>query len=179
MTSPLTPRDPVNDQLLTPQNCALLIIDYQPIRSRAIEVMRSNLIGCRLGLLLLAGLMLGGSVETGHSAAEVPTPAFQRALANVPGKKLVVVRLDYAPGAKSKPHHHAPSAFIYAYVLSGEIRSQVGDEPVRIYRAGESFYEDPGAAHRISENASRIRPASLLAVFVVDNTDGPLTTPDK
>ena len=32
MTSPLTPRDPVNDHLLTPQNCALLVIDYQPIQ---------------------------------------------------------------------------------------------------------------------------------------------------
>jgi len=141
-------------------------------------VTRNNPIGSRLGLLLLAGLMLGESAQTGHGA-EVVTPAFQRALANAPGKKLVVVRLDYAPGGKSKPHHHAPSAFIYAYVLSGEIRSQIGNEPVRIYRAGESFYEDPGAAHRISENASPTRPASLLAVFIVDDTDGPLTTPDK
>ena len=32
MTSALTHRDPVNDHLLTPQNCALLVIDYQPIQ---------------------------------------------------------------------------------------------------------------------------------------------------
>ena len=118
-------------------------------------------------------------METGHSAGEKVTPIFERALANAPGKKLVAVRLDYAAGAKSVPHHRAPSAFIYAYVLSGEIRSQVGNESVRVYRTGESFYEDPGSAHGISENASRTRPASLLAVFVVDTTDGPLTTPDK
>src|SRR5438445_3702060 len=32
MTSPVTPRDPAHDHLLTPQNAALLIIDYQPIQ---------------------------------------------------------------------------------------------------------------------------------------------------
>jgi nicotinamidase-related amidase len=30
MTSPSIPRDPVSDHLLTPRNCALLVIDYQP-----------------------------------------------------------------------------------------------------------------------------------------------------
>lgn len=32
MTSPLSPRAPADDHLLTPDNCALLIIDYQPIQ---------------------------------------------------------------------------------------------------------------------------------------------------
>jgi len=77
------------------------------------------------------------------------------------------------------PHRHARSAFIYAYVLSGEIESQVGDSPARIYKAGESFYEEPGAHHRISRNASATIPARLLAVFVLDTGDQPLTTPDK
>lgn len=140
---------------------------------------RESAIGIGLVLLLPAALMLGGLMETSHSAGGKVTPIFERALANVPGKKLVAVRLDYAAGGKSVPHHHAPSAFIFAYVLSGEIRSQVGNESVRVYRTGESFYEDPGSAHGISENASRALPASLLAVFVVDTTDGPLTTPDK
>jgi quercetin dioxygenase-like cupin family protein len=44
---------------------------------------------------------------------------------------------------------------------------------------GEGWYEDPGAHHRVSENASSTEPASLLAVFVVDTGDRPLTTPDK
>jgi quercetin dioxygenase-like cupin family protein len=75
--------------------------------------------------------------------------------------------------------HHAASAFIYAYVLSGAIRSQAGDDPAKVYHAGEGFYETPGAHHRISENASDKEPASMLAVFVVDSKDDPLTTPDK
>ena len=87
--------------------------------------------------------------------------------------------VTYPPGGKSLSHRHAGSAFIYAYVLSGAIRSQVNDEPVRVYRVGESFYEVPGSHHRVSENASDREPASLLAVFVVDSKDNPLTIPDQ
>ncbi|WP_407067716.1 cupin domain-containing protein [Mesorhizobium sp. CU2] len=112
-------------------------------------------------------------------AAETATPIFEQSLPNVPGKKIVAVRVDYPPGAKSTPHTHAPSAFIFAYVLAGQIRSQVGDGPVRIYKTGEKFYEAPGSQHRVSENASDTNPASLLAVFIVDDGDTPLTTPMK
>jgi quercetin dioxygenase-like cupin family protein len=64
-------------------------------------------------------------------------------------------------------------------VLSGAIRSQVGDEPAKVYRVGEDFYEVPGSPHRISENASDTDPASLLAIVIVDSQDNPLTTPDQ
>ena len=70
------------------------------------------------------------------------------------------------------------SAFIYAYVLSGEIRSQVDSEPARVYRTGESWFESPGAHHRVSANASDTDPAQLLAVFIVDAADEQLTTTD-
>jgi quercetin dioxygenase-like cupin family protein len=46
-------------------------------------------------------------------------------------------------------------------------------------QAGEGIYEVPGSHHRIGENASDWDPASLLAVFVVDSNDNPLTTPDQ
>jgi quercetin dioxygenase-like cupin family protein len=62
-------------------------------------------------------------------------------------------------------------------VLSGAIRSQVDDGPDKVYRAGESFFETPGAYHRISENASTTEPARLLAVFVLDAGENPLTIP--
>ena len=75
-------------------------------------------------------------------------------------------------------HRHAGSAFIYAHVLSGAVRSQVNDEPVRVYRAGENWFETPGSHHRVSENASATEPARLLAVIVVDEGDRPLTTLD-
>jgi quercetin dioxygenase-like cupin family protein len=106
-------------------------------------------------------------------------PVFEHVIPNVEGKSMVALVVTYPPGGKSPSHHHAQSAFIYAYVLSGAIRSQVGDEPARVYQVGESFFEAPGSHHRISENASDRDPASLLAVFVVDSKDKPLTTPDQ
>jgi quercetin dioxygenase-like cupin family protein len=128
--------------------------------------------------LVAAAIVLEASpaIPQDHEQVRV---AFEHALPNVEGKRMVAVVVSYPPGAKSPAHHHAKSAFIYAYVLSGAIRSQVGDAPAKVYRAGESFYELPGSHHRISANASDKEPASLLAVFVVDSKDDHLTTPDK
>lgn len=97
---------------------------------------------------------------------------------NIPGKSLHAVTVSYPPGTKSASHRHAGSAFIMAYVVSGEVRSQVDDEPARVYRAGETWKEAPGAHHTISENASATEPAELLAVFLLDTGDGPLTVDD-
>ena len=97
---------------------------------------------------------------------------------NVPGKSLQAVTVSYPPGGRSAAHHHARSAFIMAYVMSGAIRSQLEGEPARVYHAGETWSEDPGAHHTISENASATEPAELLAVFLLDTGDGPLTTDD-
>jgi len=131
--------------------------------------------GCLV--LLLAGVPFGASPAPAVEGDQVK-PVFEHVLPNVEGKSLIAVVVDYPPGGKSSPHHHAPSAFIYAHVLSGAVRSQVDDQPARVYRVGEGFYEVPGSHHRISENASDTEPASLLAVFVVDSNDKPLTTPD-
>jgi quercetin dioxygenase-like cupin family protein len=97
---------------------------------------------------------------------------------NVPGKSLETVTVSYPPGGKSAPHHHAKSAFIMAYVISGAIRSQLEGEPARVYHAGETWSEAPGAHHTISENASATEPAELLAVFLLDTGDSPLTIDD-
>ena len=89
------------------------------------------------------------------------------------------VLVEYPPGGSSSSHTHARSAFIYATVLEGAIRSQVNNGPVTVYRAGESFSEMPGDHHAVSANASQTKPARLLAVFVVDTNEKALTTPDK
>jgi quercetin dioxygenase-like cupin family protein len=118
-------------------------------------------------------------IATGHAQElEQVRPVFQHEIPNIKGKSMVVLVVTYPPGGKSPAHRHAPSAFIYAHVLSGAIRSQVDDEPAKIYQAGEDFYEVPGSHHRVSENASDSEPASLLAVFVVDSEDDPVTIPD-
>ena len=118
-----------------------------------------------------------GSADSVHPR-ETVTLVAEQPIANVSGKRLVSFIVDYAPGGSSVPHRHARSAFIYAYVLSGEVRSQVDDGPGRVYRAGESWFENPGGHHRISANASDTEPARLLAVFIVDAADENLTTPD-
>jgi quercetin dioxygenase-like cupin family protein len=107
----------------------------------------------------------------------VVRPVFDQP-ANVPGKSLQAVTVSYPPGARSAAHHHAKSAFIMVYVISGSIRSQLEGEPARVYQAGETWSEAPGAHHTISENASTTEPAELLAVFLLDAGDDPLTTDD-
>jgi quercetin dioxygenase-like cupin family protein len=119
---------------------------------------------------------------TAGKAADAPpgatvTPAYDHVLPNVPGKSLKAFVVAYPPGGTSPAHTHAKSAFIYATVLDGAIRSQVNDGPVRVYKAGENFTELPGDRHSVSENASKTKPARLLAVFVVDTDDTALTTP--
>ncbi len=44
MTSPTTPRDPVADHMLTAQNAALLIIDFQPVQVASIASMNKRLL---------------------------------------------------------------------------------------------------------------------------------------
>ena len=137
---------------------------------------RTMRIGC-LGLVL-ATTALRVSPGLAQSSEEVKL-VFEHAIPNIDGKNMVAVVVTYPPNGKSTPHHHAGSAFIYAHVLSGAIRSQVDDEPAKVFQVGEGFYEVPGSHHRISENASNRNPASLLAVFIVDSKDTPLTIPDN
>jgi quercetin dioxygenase-like cupin family protein len=125
-----------------------------------------------------AAVLIAPTAAHTHGAAvrETVTVAADKPIPTVPGKRLVSLIVDYPPGRSSEPHRHASSAFIYAYVLEGEIRSQVDEEPARIYRAGEGWFENPGAHHRVSANGSDTEPARLLAVFIVDAADEQLTT---
>ena len=107
------------------------------------------------------------------------TIVFDHTLPNVPGKSMKGVLVEYAPGGTSPAHTHPNSAFIYATVLEGAIRSQVNSGPVTTYHAGESFSEFPGDHHAVSENASKTEPARLLAVFVVDTDEKNITIDDK
>jgi quercetin dioxygenase-like cupin family protein len=127
----------------------------------------------------LAGLIAPSEPAHAEGQGELVTPIFSHPISNIRGKSLIAVEVTYVPGGWSPPHRHANSAFIFAYVVSGSISSQVDSEPARIYRAGESFFEAPGSHHLVSRNASETEPAKLLAVFFVDTDDKTLTTPDK
>jgi quercetin dioxygenase-like cupin family protein len=129
--------------------------------------------------LVLVGAVAAGtwfradSAEVGEEEKLVRTEK----LPNVPGKSITVTVVSYPPGGKSRPHRHGGS--VLAYVLSGAVRSEnSATGPVKVYKAGESFFEPPGSRHLVSENASAKEPASLLAVFVTDD-GAQLTTFDK
>lgn len=133
-------------------------------------------------LLLMAGAALcTTSVAAQEKIAEGANVSivFDQELPNVPGKSLRAVLVEYEPGAGSPSHRHPSSAFIYARVLEGAIRSKVNDAPERTYQAGESWTERPGDHHQVSHNASDTEPAKLLAIFVVDTSDRKIVIPDK
>jgi quercetin dioxygenase-like cupin family protein len=128
---------------------------------------RSIAFGAALAALAASPSLVRAEATT-TPLGETITPAFREAIANVPGKSLVAIVVNYTPGGKSLPHHHGRSAFVTAYVLTGAIRSQVENGETRVYKAGEHWTEPPGAYHPVSENASATEPASLLAIFVAD-----------
>ncbi len=129
-------------------------------------------------LLLFASLLCESVLANAPKSENAKvTLVYQHELPNVPGKSIKGVLVEYSPGGYSPGHTHAKSAFIYATVLEGAIRSQVNDGPVTIYKAGESFSELPGDRHGVSANASETEPAKLLAVFVVDTSEKVLTIP--
>ncbi len=128
---------------------------------------KTPLLGCVLVALLGVGATPGlQNDESVRKLSAVKLP-------NVPGQTLTAEVVEYPPGGKSSVHHHAGSVF--AYILTGRIRSQnSGIGPPRIYKAGETFFEPPGSDHLVSENASASEPASLLAIFIAE--DGAVLT---
>ncbi|MBV6885455.1 cupin domain-containing protein [Xanthomonas euvesicatoria] len=128
--------------------------------------------------LTLGAISMSAGVAA-HGPSDEVKPNFEQTIPNLPGKSLVAVEVLYPPGGSSAPHIHANSAFIYAYVVSGTIESKVNDGDVRVFHAGQSWSEPPGASHPVSRNASKVEPAKLLAVFVVDTDDKVLTTTVK
>ncbi|MGF7155430.1 cupin domain-containing protein [Novosphingobium gossypii] len=136
-----------------------------------------------IATLLAAGL-LGAASANAQTAKNAPVlssikPDFSHPITNIPGKTIRTVLVTYAPGDSSPAHTHAKSAFITAYVLEGAIVSAVNGDAPKTYKAGEYWTESPGDQHGVSANASKTQPAKLLAIFILDDNDGPLTTFDK
>lgn len=118
--------------------------------------------GARLFACFLVVAACGGSPQA--IAGATVTDVLQRDLASAPAMHFTAERVQYAPGQSSSPHRHG--GFLMAYVLRGEVVSQLEGEPARTYRAGESWFEDPGAHHLVCRNASKTEPAEFLVVFV-------------
>jgi quercetin dioxygenase-like cupin family protein len=106
---------------------------------------------------------------------EAVAPAFAYPIANAPGKTMTALVVTYPPGAKTPAHRHGKS-FVVGYVLEGAVRSKLDNGEERIYRAGESWTEKPGARHTLSENASATEPAKILAMLIHNNKAKDLLT---
>jgi quercetin dioxygenase-like cupin family protein len=123
--------------------------------------------------LALAGV---AQAQTPAPAAPRP-PVFVHDLPNVnlDGWEVTVSWVDYPPGRVGAPHKHA--GFVLAYVLEGEVVAKITDQgPERTFKTGEMFYEQPGATHEVSKNASAAVPARLLAMIFAPK-GATLTTP--
>ena len=147
---------------------------------KRIQISKPVRLLCVIYALVICALIdatVGAGAAIAADESSKVTLVYEHALPNVPGKSIKGVLVEYSPGGSSSAHTHAKSAFIYATVLEGAIRSAVNDGPVVTYHAGESFSEMPGDRHAVSENASKTAPAKLLAVFVVDTGEKELTTP--
>jgi quercetin dioxygenase-like cupin family protein len=73
------------------------------------------------------------------------------------------------PGNASTPHRH-PGHHTFGYVLEGTYEVKVNDGPVRQLKAGEAFYEPPGALHAVSRNPSTDKPVKYMIIQVGDPT---------
>jgi quercetin dioxygenase-like cupin family protein len=88
------------------------------------------------------------------------------------GLAVHAIRVDYEPGGFTRGTHRHPAG-AYVYVIDGSVMFGLDDgEPV-VLKAGDPFYEPPGALHSGSRNASQELPASLIAFFVLDEDESP------
>jgi quercetin dioxygenase-like cupin family protein len=122
---------------------------------------------------------------TAMEFAKVPGVIFAHALADVPGKNLVIVALEFPPKPQKQvdppgqcPGHRHPGS-AYVYVTKGTMRQGVAGKPAQLVRAGEGFFEPPGELHTVSENASPTEPASAIAIHIVPDGAPILIPNDK
>ncbi len=85
--------------------------------------------------------------------------------------------VTFEPGQEDLSHRHAGPVF--GYVLEGEYEHAINDEPVRIYKAGETFYEPSGCVHRVARNPSDKFRTRLLAVILHSRDIKEVTLPQK
>ena len=128
--------------------------------------------------LLAAGRHADAQTQAGPAAPPAPLPpVFKHDLPNVTldDWEVTVSYVDYAPGRVGAAHRHP--GFVLAYVLEGAVVARIsGQGEEKTYTAGQMFYEQPGATHEVSKNASQTQPARLLAMIFAKK-GSTLTTP--
>jgi quercetin dioxygenase-like cupin family protein len=125
-----------------------------------------------LGVAAVSFVAFAQETKTSPAA---PRVLFSAPLPDVPGKSLVVVPLKWGPNTGHTRVDHRHPGSVYVYVTEGTVRLGIEGQPVREVRAGESFFEPPGALHTVAESASATEPAAAIAVMIVPD-GAPLAT---
>ena len=125
--------------------------------------------------LLVGGLLLAAGGTLAAQEAKV-TPLMTKALADYPGKEVLMATVEYPPGSNDPIHRHNAHGFIY--VLEGSIVMQVRGGKEVTLTAGQTFYEGPEDIHIEGRNASKTEKAKFL-VFFLKNAGAPVLVPAK
>jgi quercetin dioxygenase-like cupin family protein len=116
----------------------------------------------KLIALVLLGLMTGSAMAQEAKVA----PLMSKALAENPGKEVLMITVEYPPGSVDPVHRHNAQAFVY--VLEGSIVMQVKGGKEVTLTPGQTFYEGPDDIHVVGRNASATEPAKFLVVLIKD-----------
>ena len=131
----------------------------------------------------LSMLVFVAAMPVAPASSQQPAPATQvttllkEAIAEFPGREIIMITLDIPPGAGSPPHRH-PGHHIFGYVLEGSYRLKLDQGAERVLTEGQTFHEAPGQLHAVSGNASQTEPAKVLA-FIVAESGKPITVPER
>ena len=114
-------------------------------------------------LMLVLLFLIPGTVMAQEARV---TPLISKDLTELPGKEVLMIRVEYPPGGTDPIHRHNAQAFVY--VLEGSIVMQVKGGKEVTLKPGETFYEGPDDVHLVGRNASSTRPAKFVVFFIKD-----------
>jgi quercetin dioxygenase-like cupin family protein len=127
-----------------------------------------------VGLISSLALWLAGSTVKAQQPDVVTL--MSKALAEFPGKEVLMITVEFPPGGYDPVHKHDAHGFIY--VLEGSVVMQVkGGQEVTL-APGQTFYEGPDDVHVVGRNASNTKSAKML-VILVKNKGAPILVPVK
>jgi quercetin dioxygenase-like cupin family protein len=135
-----------------------------------------------LAIAVFAAIGLGGMTLAQHNGTgDVKvTQLSQRDIIERLDRKAAsatTVEVTFEPGQKDWPHRHTGPVF--GYVLEGEYEHALDDEPVKKFKAGDTFYEPSGSLHRVARNPNRMTRTRLLAVILHSRDTKEPTVPEK
>ena len=129
-------------------------------------------------LVLTLFLSVGLSLIAGTVMAQEPkvTSLMSKDLKEIPGKELLMITVEHAPGGSSPIHRHNAHAMLY--VLEGSVVMQVKGGKEVTLTPGQTFYEGPDDIHVVDRNASKTQPAKFV-VFLIKDKGAPALVPVK